>query len=141
VDIETAVEYLTKSIQEAAWSAKPTYEAPHRKNEISTIVKDKIAEKRHLRKQWQLARTEENKRKLNKATKELKNWIQEEQNRGIQEYLESLRSGHPHYQLLKSYLTDRPFLVRQGSDLTYFPYTQAFPKEACLDRYYINKNH
>jgi hypothetical protein len=92
VDIETAVEYLTKSIQEAAWSATPTYEAPHRKNEISTIVKDKIAEKRHLRKQWQLARTVENKRKLNKATKELKDWIQEEQNRGIQEYLESLRS-------------------------------------------------
>jgi hypothetical protein len=59
---------------------------------ISTTVKDKIAEKRHLRKQWQLARTEENKRKLNKAIKELKDWIQEEQNRGIQEYLESRRS-------------------------------------------------
>jgi hypothetical protein len=32
VDIETAVEYLTKSIQEAAWSATPTYEAPHGNN-------------------------------------------------------------------------------------------------------------
>jgi hypothetical protein len=61
------------------------------RKELSTVVKDKIAEKRHLRKQWQQARTEENKRKLNKATKELKDWIQEEQNRGIEEYLESVK--------------------------------------------------
>jgi hypothetical protein len=56
------------------------------------LSKTKLQKKRHLRKQWQLARTVENKRKLNKATKELKDWIQKEQNRGIQEYLESLRS-------------------------------------------------
>lgn len=90
VDIERAVEYLTKKVQEAAWFATPIYEPHQRKNEISPSVKEKIAEKRQLRKQWQQARTRKNKYKLNKATKELKDLIQREQNEGIQEYLESL---------------------------------------------------
>jgi hypothetical protein len=40
---------------------------------------------------------------------------------GLQVKLKKLLP-HPHYQLLKSYLTDRHFLVRQGSE-----YTDLFP--------------
>lgn len=66
---------------------------------VSTQVQQKIAEKWLLRKQWQQTRTTENKKVLNKPIKEL---ILEEQNRGIQEYFESLTPAEAsNYSLLK----------------------------------------
>ncbi|XP_076270438.1 pickpocket protein 28-like [Rhynchophorus ferrugineus] len=59
---------------------------------ISCTIQKKIAEKRKLRRNWQQQRTEENKRKFNRAIKELRDLIQIEQNQGIQEYLENLTS-------------------------------------------------
>jgi len=93
MDIEIAAINLTKNIQEAAYSATPNSETFPRKNtHISCTIQKKIAEKRKLRRNWQQQRTEENKRKFNRAIKELRDLIQIEQNQGIQEYLENLTS-------------------------------------------------
>jgi hypothetical protein len=45
VDIEPAVEYLTKSNQEAAWSAMPTYEALDLKMKYQRLSKTKLQKK------------------------------------------------------------------------------------------------
>jgi hypothetical protein len=45
VDIETAVEYLTKSNQEAAWSAMPTYEVLDLKMKYQRLSKTKLQKK------------------------------------------------------------------------------------------------
>lgn len=54
------------------------------------VVKGKVAEKRILRKKWQQNRTATNKRKLNKATKELKKLLYTLRNQSVQGYLEEL---------------------------------------------------
>lgn len=90
MDIETAIHDLTINIQEAAWFATPLSKTFSENEEMPYIIKQKIAEKRHLRKLWQFARTADNKRKFNKAVKELKEMQLEMKNQNIQRYLESL---------------------------------------------------
>lgn len=92
LDIEIAVENLTKNIQEAAWLATPDYKTLQYHTETCPTIKEKIAVRRRLRKQWQRDRTEDNKKKLNKATKELKTLIGKKENQSLQDYLENLTS-------------------------------------------------
>jgi transposase len=73
--VEDAVQKLTQVIQEAAWQATPDRGVTHIKENIASSVKENIANKRKLREQWRRERTPENKRKLNKATKDLKNLL------------------------------------------------------------------
>jgi len=51
------------------------------------LVRQKIAEKRQIRKQWQITRSPELKRKLNKAIKNLHSLLKSEANDNIQDYL------------------------------------------------------
>lgn len=90
IDIEDAVLNLTQNIQTASWSATPPVTTRLINGKIPTIIRDKLEEKRKLRKQWQYNRTEINKRKLNRATKELKILIQKNRNQEFQKYLENL---------------------------------------------------
>lgn len=90
IEIEKAVESLTKSIQTAAWLATPDRNIQHLEEPCPIIVKEKIAQKRKIRKQWQTSKTAEDKMRLNKITKELKNLLYKLKNQGIQEYLKNL---------------------------------------------------
>lgn len=53
-------------------------------------MKEKLAEKRKLRKKWQETCSPHNKAKLNKAIKQLKQLIYNEKNKNIEDFLKSL---------------------------------------------------
>ena len=54
------------------------------------LVRIKVAKKRKARKKWQMSRHPDNKRKLNKLTRELTNLLHITANEHVQEYLQSL---------------------------------------------------
>lgn len=89
-DIENAVQTLTTCIQQAAWYATPDALETHINEELPITIKQKIMEKRKIRKQWQRTRCETNKTKLNKVTKELKELLSESKNQRIQNFLTNL---------------------------------------------------
>ncbi|XP_018368700.1 PREDICTED: nardilysin-like [Trachymyrmex cornetzi] len=66
-EINEAVEHFNHSIQQAAWEATPFNYSKEKVKEWSDLTKQKVAEKRRLRKQCQLTRSPEMKTKLNKA--------------------------------------------------------------------------
>ena len=88
-DIETAIEYLNTNIINAIRSSIPTktfisnHEYPH-------CIFKKMAEKRRLRRVWQIHRTPDDKRKLNNATRKLTKIIQKYKNDSFQKYLAKL---------------------------------------------------
>lgn len=101
--IEHAVENLTKSIQTAAWLATPDRNATYINESCPVVVKEKIALKRKLRKQWRISRTAADKQKLNKASRELKDLLHNLKNQEIQEYLENLSASEANdYSLWKA---------------------------------------
>ena len=101
--IEYAVETLTKSIQTAAWMATPDRNMTQINESCPVIVREKIAYKRMLRKQWRMNRTAANKQKLNKASTDLKNLLYDLKNQGLQEYLENLSASEANnYSLWKA---------------------------------------
>lgn len=91
LDIDKATEHLTQSIQQAAWYSTPepktiepiSYNCP-------ALVKQKIDEKRKLRKVWQRTRAPQDKSTLNKTIKELKHLLETNSNMAIQNYLQNL---------------------------------------------------
>lgn len=92
-ELEEAVNTLTTNIQQAAWQATPDSHNKTIKETIPHIIKQKITEKRALRKTWQETRYPPDKTKLNKATKRLKEMISQTKNKGIQLYLENLSAS------------------------------------------------
>lgn len=89
-DLDQAVEHLNECIQSAAWKSTPIQYEKEKNGECSSVVKKMIKEKRKLRQQWQRYRLAEDKRKLNKAVKQLKELLLNEKNQSIQEYLSRL---------------------------------------------------
>ena len=89
IDIEEAVENITKTIQKAAWEATPDRNEQYSKEERPIIIKQKNSrEKAH--KSWQLTRASQNKQRYNTLAKELKNLLQNLKNEGIQDNLKGL---------------------------------------------------
>jgi len=96
-DIEDYVHHLVQIIQQAAWSSSTN---PHKHSNINTCapaLKQKILDKRCLRRRWQHTRSPQDKANLNKATNELKIRLNNNKQQAIQTYLESLttHSGRP----------------------------------------------
>lgn len=89
-ELEIAIDNFNTIIQKTAWATTPKIETPEAKTVCSTSVKNKIAEKRKLRKEWQKTRSPHDKAKLNKATKQLKLLIHNEKNKSIEDYLKNL---------------------------------------------------
>lgn len=90
-DIDIATEYLTELIQQAAWKSTPVL----RPKEETCInypeeIKKKISEKRKLRAIWQNHRRPEDKTKLNKSIKELKQLLLKLKNATFNDYLVNL---------------------------------------------------
>jgi hypothetical protein len=61
IDIEEAVENITKAIQNAAWQATPDRNEQYSTEECPIIVTQKIAEKRKARNRWQITRAPQDK--------------------------------------------------------------------------------
>ena len=90
IDIEEAVENITKAIQNAAWQATPDSNDQTHREESPITIKQKLAYKRKARKRWQLIRAPQDKQCYNKLAKELKHLLQTLKNEGIQNYLQDL---------------------------------------------------
>lgn len=89
-DLNNAVEQFNHTIQIAAWNATPEMGRKDQAGECSLLIKQKITEKRNMRKQWQLSRDPKAKTKLNRAVKELKQLLDESKNENIRTYLNEL---------------------------------------------------
>lgn len=89
-DITTAVEHLNNCIQQAAWESTPFTGMRDPMLNYSQKIRDKVIEKRKLRKQWQLTRCPKLKTKLNYTIKQLKLLLDEERNSCIGNYLQNL---------------------------------------------------
>jgi len=75
MDIEEAVENITKVIQNAAWQATADRNDQTTTEECPIIIKHKLAEKRKARKRWQLTRAPQDKQRYNKIAKDLKHLL------------------------------------------------------------------
>lgn len=89
-EIDEAVEYLNRVIQTAAWQSTPEITNNAKTLNYPIHIKQKIAEKRRLRRIWQNSRQPDDKNKLNRAVRELKQLLQDWRNESFQDYLQEL---------------------------------------------------
>lgn len=89
-DIEAAVNNLTKLIQWAGWSATPVTHYTPQITPCPLRIKQKILDKRRLRRTWLRFHSPITKRLLNKASQELKQLISEYKNQQFQAYTQNL---------------------------------------------------
>lgn len=97
-DIDNATEYITKSIQTAAWLSTPP---PRMVSKISVnqnvphVIKEKILEKRRLRRVWHCSRHPADKRDFNRAAAELKRLLIDAENETLEVHLQNLTPSAP----------------------------------------------
>jgi hypothetical protein len=89
-DITEAVEQLNRSIQQAAWNSTPVLKNKVCNNFVPLTIREKLSEKRRLRKIWQQTRHPLDKTALNKATKELKSLLATDKNNKMDTHLLNL---------------------------------------------------
>lgn len=90
-ELDNAVQQLCINIQSAAWEATPNTSSYNSNTEtISSNIRDKLAQKRRLRKKWQSTRSPQDKLKLNRAIKDIKKSLIDSKNQSFQDYLEGL---------------------------------------------------
>ena len=110
-DIDSAVKTLTNTIQVACWES--TSEDVHlsaRHKIVPWEIRQKILEKRRLRRVWHTSRLQEDKAALNSAARALKIMIEDVNNATLQGHLISLTAtGSTNYSLWKTVKNhDRP---------------------------------
>lgn len=88
-DIDDVTQHLCRTIQEAAWAATPELKFPKCDNNCPIFIKQQIAEKRKLRKRWQITRAPADKL-LNQACKQLKYQLSRQKNVAVEDYLRNL---------------------------------------------------
>nr|XP_012139058.1 PREDICTED: RNA-directed DNA polymerase from mobile element jockey-like [Megachile rotundata] len=84
-DIDKAVQSLTKIIQTAAYQFTPQIKTDKNTINYPLFIREKIAEKRNIRKRWQNYSHLDDKKKLNKLSKELKKFLSKMNNVKLQE--------------------------------------------------------
>lgn len=77
-------------IQTAAWDATPRLETKEKTFNYPLQIKNKITDKRRLRRKWQTSRSPADKTNYNKAVKELKNTIHTYNSNNLSKKLENL---------------------------------------------------
>lgn len=92
-ELDNAVIELTETIQRAAWSATPDHNSTTVNEKCPLIIKEKIQERRKLRKRWQITRSETDRKNFNNAAKDLKQLLKQIKNNDIQEYLSNLTAS------------------------------------------------
>jgi hypothetical protein len=89
-DIEAAVKFLNHTVQWAGWNATPEHTDRLKTCDCPILIKQKIEEKRRLRRGWHRLRTPESKRLLNTETQELKQLLKRNRDDCIQTFLQGL---------------------------------------------------
>ncbi|CAB0044414.1 unnamed protein product, partial [Trichogramma brassicae] len=89
-NLERSVEEFNTILRLAVTEATTTTAVTLNHSPLPNIIKEKIKEKRKLRKEWQNSRNIVTKRKLNKTIRELKVILHEEKNDQIKNYLQNL---------------------------------------------------
>lgn len=90
-DIDSAVRKLTLALQECCWMSTPEdTDRPPQSKTYSDSIRQKILEKRRLRRVWHTSRHSNDKKELNKAIRELKILIKEANNNALNTYLEGV---------------------------------------------------
>lgn len=89
-DIEEATFYITNTIQEAAWRSTPCIQSSNTPNNVPLEIRVKLAEKRRLRRRWQLSRLHLDKVNYNRASRELTDLIRENENNTFEHKISSL---------------------------------------------------
>ena len=89
-DSEDYVHQFVQLTQQAAWNSTPHPHIPPTANTCPQTIKQKILDKRKLRKRWQTTRSPQDKANLNKAIRELKELLNGHKQQAIQTYLEGL---------------------------------------------------
>lgn len=92
-DVETACSYITNLIQVAAWKSSPEEKPNIPKQNIPLHIKNKIQDKRRLRRVWHASRHPSDKAALNKASRELKKILQEAKNATVKHYVTCLSAN------------------------------------------------
>jgi hypothetical protein len=92
-ELDNAVEYFTKPIQLAAWQCTPQEKKRSEYQYYPQEFQDLIAQKRELRRWWQQTQRPEDKTRLNRASRRLKEALQEQKNTSFKEYLEKLAAS------------------------------------------------
>lgn len=88
-DLVDAVEHLVRNIQLASWNATPQKSFSINHTTPTNVLK-KLFIKRKAKKTWQRTRSPDDKRKLNKATAELKLLLQNIQNENFEKNIQGL---------------------------------------------------
>lgn len=90
-EIDDAVEYITKLIQEAAWAATPQrHRITQDKHNVPLHIRQLITEKRRARGKWQRTRNPRDKTTLNRLTRRLHNALTENRNETFKYYVSNL---------------------------------------------------
>lgn len=89
-DIDNTAYYVTDLIQQAAWLSTPYIECLPQSRDYTLEIKKMVAQKRKLRRKWQTYRNPQDKEALNKAKKELKHMLRDNENQTIQEKIKML---------------------------------------------------
>ena len=89
-NIEDYVHHLVQFMQQVAWFSTTNPRTHPTQNTCALALKQKILDKRRLRRRWQHTRSPQDKANLNKATNKLKILLNNYKQQAIQTYLESL---------------------------------------------------
>uniref|UniRef100_A0A1B0CFJ6 Uncharacterized protein n=1 Tax=Lutzomyia longipalpis TaxID=7200 RepID=A0A1B0CFJ6_LUTLO len=91
-DLEVAVEAFNIAVYDSLSVAAPSRTAEHRDMSLNypKFIREKIAERRKLRKRWQLSKLPGDKTLFNRASKAVSRILTRHKNNGIQEYLQNL---------------------------------------------------
>ena len=101
-EIEDSIEFITKLIQDSAWSTTPEPNDKHIVNNYTIEIKNKLTEKRKLRREWKLSRNPIDKTNLNRTSRELKKLINDFNNDTIpQRLLKLTNTGSTDFSLWK----------------------------------------
>lgn len=89
-DIEDTIEYFTRVIQKAAWQSTPLERAKTRSATYPDEIRNKVIEKRRLRRVWQNTHHPHDKTRYNQCSRRLKEMIKNYKEETLQEYLYGL---------------------------------------------------
>jgi hypothetical protein len=89
-ELQEEVQKFVSDIQHAAWEATPLILIKVKGNTYPQEVRNKIAEKRKIRKKWQMTRDPRLKTELNRITRDLRRTILDIKQQSIEAYLQEL---------------------------------------------------
>uniref|UniRef100_A0A1B0GJF1 Putative nucleic-acid-binding protein from transposon x-element n=1 Tax=Lutzomyia longipalpis TaxID=7200 RepID=A0A1B0GJF1_LUTLO len=90
VELDDAVDHITGAIQKAAWSSAPQIDPKTKPPSIPAAVRDLVGHKRELRSRWKTTRHPDDKKKFNKACRELRKLLSEIRNDSINAFMKDL---------------------------------------------------